>query len=260
MDYRGVIVDLDGTVYRGETLIPGVSEAIESLRDRGLSLLFLTNNPTRTRESYAEHLDAMGLRIAPEEVLSAGTVTTRYLLANHATDQVFVIGSSGLREQFECAGIEMTDDPALADVVVTSHDHTFDYEDLTEGLWALDHAEAFIGTDPDLVYPNDDGRPLPGSGAITTAVAGVADREPDAVLGKPAPETVEIVLETIDHSPEDWLVVGDQPSTDIAFGKQAGMATLLVRSGLTGRDSETIDPQPDYVIDSLADMESIPEF
>jgi 4-nitrophenyl phosphatase len=260
MDYRGVIVDLDGTVYRGETLISGVTEAIERLRDRGVSLLFLTNNPTRTRESYTEHLDAMGLHVSPEEILSAGTVTTRYLVANHATDQVFVIGSSGLREQFESAGIEMTDDPALADVVVTSHDHNFDYEDLTEGLWALDNAGTFIGTDPDLVYPNDNGRPLPGSGAITTAVAGVADREPDAVLGKPAPETVEIVLETIDHSPEDWLVVGDQPDTDIAFGERAGMETALVRSGLTEQDDTAVDPEPDYVVDTLADIESIPEF
>jgi 4-nitrophenyl phosphatase len=257
MDYRGAVVDLDGTVYRGETLIPGVPEAIEDLRDRGIALLFLTNNPTRTRESYAEHLGSMGLPVALDEVLSAGTVTTRYLTENHPMDQVFVIGSSGLREQFERAGIEMTDDPTLADVVVTSYDHRFDYEDLTEGLWALNHAETFIGTDPDRVYPNDDGHPLPGSGAITNAVAGCADREPDAVLGKPAPETVEIVLETIDHAPEDWLIVGDQPATDIAFGERAGMTTVLVRSGLSEQDGETTDPQPDYVIDTLSEIESI---
>jgi 4-nitrophenyl phosphatase len=256
MAYRGVIVDLDGTVYRGETLIPGVSETIEKLRDRGMALLFLTNNPTRTRESYAEHLDEMGLHITPEEVLSAGTVTTQYLTENHASDRVFVIGSSGLCTQLTRAGIELTDDPELADVVVTSYDHRFDYEDLTEGLWALDHAETFIGTDPDRVYPNDDGRPLPGSGAITNAVAGCADREPDAVLGKPDPETVEIVLDTIDHSPDEWLIVGDQPSTDIAFGKRAGMTTVLVRSGLT-KQNDADDPQPDHTIDTLTEIESI---
>lgn len=238
-------------------MIPGVPETIEALRDRGVALLFLTNNPTRTRETYAEQLDSMGLCVSPEEILSAGTVTTRYLDANHATDQVFVIGSSGLRKQFECAGIEMTDDPALADVVVTSYDHKFDYDDLTEGLWALNHAETFIGTDPDRVYPSDDGRPLPGSGAITNAVAGCADREPDTVLGKPSPETVEIVLETIDHPPDDWLIVGDQPATDIAFGKRAGMTTVFVRSGLTERDGTTDNPQPDYSIDTLTEIESI---
>lgn len=255
--YSGVIVDLDGTVYRGETLISGVSETIKDLRDRGVALLFLTNNPTQTRESYAEQLNSMGLSVDPDEILSAGTVTTRYLASNHATDQVFVIGSSGLRKQLKRADIEMTDDPTLADVVVTSYDHRFDYDDLTEGLWALNHAETFIGTDPDRVYPNDDGRPLPGSGAITNAVAGCADREPDAVLGKPASETVEIVLETIDYSPEEWLIVGDQPTTDIAFGERAGMTTVLVRSGLTEQNEATDAPQPDYAIETLTEIESI---
>lgn len=258
MDYRGVVVDLDGTVYEGDALIPGVSDAIEALRDREFSVLFLTNNPTHTRESYAERLDAMGIRITPEELLSAGTVTTRYLVTNHSTDRVFVIGSPGLCEQFERADIEMTDDPDAADVVVTSYDHSFGYEDLADGLWALNGAEAFVATDPDRVYPNNDGRPLPGSGAITNAVAGVADRKPDVVLGKPAPETVDVVLETLDYQPEDYLMIGDTLDTDIAFGERAGMTTALVRSGLTNRTGPTAAcPQPDHVIDTLADINTI---
>lgn len=258
MDYRGVVVDLDGTVYEGKTLIPGVSDAIETLRERGASLLFLTNNPTLTRESYVERLDAMGVRIEPEELLSAGTVTTRYLVANHATDTVFVIGSSGLCEQFEHADIEMTDDPDAADVVVTSYDHSFGYEDLADGLWALDSAEAFVATDPDVVYPNDNGRPLPGSGAITNAIAGVAGRNPDVVLGKPASETVDVVLETLDHHPDDYLIVGDKLDTDITFGERAGMTTALVRSGISDQASlAAANPQPDHVIDTLADINTI---
>lgn len=258
MDHRGVVVDLDGTVYEGETLIPGVSDAIEQLRERGASVLFLTNNPTRTRESYAERLATMGIRVAPEELLSAGTVTTRYLSANHATDRVFVIGSPGLCEQFEHADIEMTDDPDAADVVVTSYDYSFGYEDLADGLWALDGAEAFVATDPDVVYPNDNGRPLPGSGAITNAVAGVAGRNPDVVLGKPAPETVDVVLEILDHQPDDYLIVGDKLDTDIEFGERAGMTTALVRSGISDQTSlAAANPQPDHVIDSLADINTI---
>lgn len=258
MDFRGVVVDLDGTVYQGNTLIPGVSDAIERLRERGLSVLFLTNNPTQTRETYAERLTTMGVRVVPEELLSAGTVTARYLATNHATDQVFVIGSSGLREQLEDCNITLTDEPDAADVVVTSYDYGFGYEDLANGLWALDGAASFVATDPDIVYPNDDGRPVPGSGAITNAVAGVAGREPDVVLGKPAPETIEVVLETLEHQPEDYLVVGDKIDTDIAFGERAGMTTALVRSGLAnGTRPETASPPPDHVIDTLADITSI---
>lgn len=257
MDYRGVIIDLDGTVYHGKSLIPAVRETIDELRDRGLSVLFLTNNPTRTRASYAEYLGEMGLRCAPEEIISAGTVTTQYLAANHARDRVFLIGSVGLREQFDRADIRMTGSPDSADVVVTSHDHEFDYEDLTEGLWALDHAEQFIGTDPDRVYPNSDGRLLPGSGAITNAVAGVADRTPDLVLGKPARQTVEVVSDWIEGPSDEWLVVGDRLATDIAFGERAGMTTVLVATGLSERNNESIDVVPDYRIDSLPEVEYI---
>lgn len=254
MDYRGAIIDLDGTVYRGATLIPGVSEAIKRLREQGHSVLFLTNNPTRTRESYAEDLGEMGLQCSPEEIISAGTVTTRYLAANHARDQIFLIGSDGLREQFDRADIRITESPDEAAVVVTSHDHKFNYEDLTEGLWALDHAEQFIGTDPDRVYPNSDGRLLPGSGAITNAVAGVADRVPDLVLGKPARQTVEMVCERIEGTPDDWLVVGDRLATDIAFGERAGMTTVLVGTGLPETNNGDSDIVPDYRINSLPEL------
>lgn len=249
----GVIIDLDGTVYRGKTPIPGAPETVDALRDRGVSILFLTNNPEHSPKALCERLRPMGISVSPEEIVTAGTVTARYLAVNHPNEQVFVIGSSGLCTQLTDAGLALTDDPERASVVVTSYDRQFDYDDLTEGLWALADTSLFLGTDPDRVYPTDDGRPIPGSGAITNAVAGVANREPDLVLGKPATETIEIVLETIDCPPESCLVVGDSPETDVAFGHRAGMKTALVRSGLT----ESTTPKPDHVIDSLVEIISI---
>lgn len=258
MDVEGVVVDLDGTVYRGDEPVRGATEAVATLRERGLGVLFVTNNPTRSPAQYAERLAGFGIDAEPAEILPAGTVTAEYLAANHADDVVFTIGSSGLREQFHDAGVDPVEEPRGADVVVTSHTYGFDYEDLTAGLWALDDAHAFYGTDPDLVYPDSDGKRYPGSGAITRAVAGVAGMEPDLVLGKPSRVMVEQVTDRLHRPPTDCLIVGDGLDTDVALGNRAGMHTVLVRSGRTDpTDLDDGGPAPDHVVDSIADVPAL---
>lgn len=258
MEFRGVVVDLDGTVYLGGEPIPGAADAVASFRERGLDVLFVTNNPTRTPEEYVEKLGRLGIRAEREEILSAGVATAEFLADRHPEDDVFLVGSDGLRRQLLEADIHLTDDPDAAGVVVTSHDHEFDYSDLTEALWALEDAAAFYGSDPDLVYPGSGGRPYPGSGAITRAVAGVAQREPDQVLGKPSGPMIELISDAVGHPPERCLVVGDGIDTDVTTGERAGMTTVLVRSGRsTGADLEASDVEPDHVVDSLADVDGL---
>jgi 4-nitrophenyl phosphatase len=262
MDVRGAVVDLDGTVYRGGTLLEGAREGVAALRDHGVDPLFVTNNPTRSPAEYARKLGDMGLDVAPDRVLSAGSVTADYLAANHPDAETFVVGSDGLREQLRAVGVGLTDDPDVADVVVTSHTYGFDYEALTEGYWALRSAATFVGTDPDLTYPSSDGRDRPGSGAVTNAVGGVADRDPDHEFGKPSPETLAAVRDRLDCAPDRCLVVGDRLDTDVALGERGGMRTALVLSGSTSRAAyEARDPAttpaPDLVVDDLGELRSI---
>lgn len=260
MDVHAVVVDLDGTVYLGDEPLPGAVEALADLRDRGLDLVFVTNNPTKSREAYAETLQGYGIQARVEEVFSAGTATARHLAEQHGDDAVFLVGSQGLKAQLTAAGVLITDTPDTADVVVTSHDYEFDYDDLTQALWALKGADAFYGTDPDLVYPGKDGRPYPGSGAITGAVAGVARREPDRVLGKPSGPLVNLVMDTLGHPPRDVLVVGDGLDTDIEMGVRAGARTAFVLSGRGNREElEASSVTPDYVLDGLADVPDLLE-
>jgi 4-nitrophenyl phosphatase len=255
MNVKGAVIDLDGTVYRGDEPIPGAVEAIAELRDRGVATLFVTNNPTRSREQYVERLAEFGVETMAAEVLSAGTVTAEFLADRHPDDDVFLVGSAGLREQLHDHEVYPISDPHDADVVVTSHTYGFDYEDLTQGLWALDGADDFYGTDPDLTYPDSDGKRYPGSGAITRAVAGVAEREPDLVLGKPSGVMVELATEALHCRPDECLVVGDGLDTDVTFGARAGMYTVLVLSGRTTRaEAENASPEPDHVVGSLADV------
>lgn len=258
MEYEGVIVDLDGTVYRGEQILDGARAAVERFRDRGYDVLFVTNNPTRSPAGYVERLSELGIEANEKHVVSAGAVTAAFLADRHADDQTLLIGSDGLRDQLRDGGVALTEEPENADVVVTSHDYGFDYHDMTDGLWALGDADAFYGTDPDLTYPHSDGRDYPGSGAITRAVAGVAEREPDRVLGKPSAAMVNIITDRLGCPPEDCVVVGDGLDTDIAMGERAGMTTVLVLTGRHDRaDADAADVTPDYVVDSLADASDL---
>lgn len=258
MSLSGAIVDLDGTVYRGNQLIPGVDGAISRLRECGLSLLFFSNNPTKDGGTYVEHLSNLGLDVRSGEACSAGVVTTEYLQAHHATDDILFVGSDGLRRQLLAADLSLTTDPNAAEVVLASWTPEFHYDDMTTALHAIDETTTFLGTDPDRTFPGENGRLIPGSGAIVNSIAVTTDRDPDAILGKPSEIALETALDRLGVPAEECLVVGDRLSTDLAMGARAGMTTVLVLSGVTDRtDVAESDVQPEYVIDSLADIDSV---
>lgn len=257
MDHDGVLVDLDGTVYRGDRLLPGAAAAIERLRDAGVRTVFFSNNPTKSQRAYADHLSSLGIPVAAGAVLSSGTVTARALSADHPGDAVFLIGEAGLRDQLEAADVGLVADATDADVLVASYDREFGYGDMLAGYRALEAGARFYGTDPDRLIPAADGM-VPGSGAVINAVGGIVGREPDRVFGKPSPAAQAAAIEALDAPPARCVVVGDRLDTDIALGERAGMTTALVRTGVaTDADVATSDVTPDHVIDSLADLETV---
>ena len=255
--FEGAVLDMDGTVYRGSEALPGAVDAISRLRDAGLRTLFFSNNPTKSREAYTDRLGGLGIEAEPEEVLSAGTVTTRYLADQHSEETVFLIGDGGLERQLERAGIDLVDDATAADILVVSWTSEFEYGDLLAGYRAIDSGATFYGTDPDRLIPAAEGM-VPGSGAIINAVAGTAEREPKKVLGKPSAEAQRAAIDALSTSPERCFVIGDRLNTDIALGERSGMTTVLVKTGVTTDvDLEKSDVQPDHVLDSLADIDEI---
>jgi 4-nitrophenyl phosphatase len=255
MSVRGVVLDVDGTVLRGDRLLPGADRGLAAVADAGLRRLFVSNNPTKAPPAYADRLRRAGVDAGEGEVVTAGTVTAAYLREEHAGADVFVVGEAGLLELLDPVPVTVVADPAAADVVVVSIDREFDYDDMTDAMAALRGTDVtFIGTDPDVVIPAAD-RDVPGSGAVVNAVAGVAGRDPEAVLGKPHPAAQRIVRERIGLPPGDCLIVGDRLDTDVEFGRRAGMTTVLVRTGVTGEaELAAADPRPDHVIDSLGDL------
>jgi len=255
---RGIVVDLDGTVYRGDSLLPGVDSAIARIREQCESLLFFSNNPTHDGAAYVDRLVDMGLSVEPGEACSAADVTVEYLREHHSDDEIFLVGAQSIDEILRENGLVTTDDPVGASVLLGGWTPEFHYRDLVDALRAHDEDVAFLGTDPDRTFPAENGEPEPGSGAIINALAGVLETEPDRILGKPSREATRTAVDRLGVPASDCLVVGDRLSTDIAMGERAGMETVLVLSGATDReDLAASDVQPDHVVDSIADIDTV---
>ncbi|THE63536.1 HAD-IIA family hydrolase [Salinadaptatus halalkaliphilus] len=256
-DYEAAILDVDGTIVRGDALLPNVTDGLAALKAADCDRLLFSNNPTRDGGYYRDRLEPHGIDIDPERVLTSAAVAASYLSDNHPGATVYLVGSDRLEAILEGAAVELTDDPDAADVVLGSFDKEFSYGTLWESLRALEGDVPFYGTDPDTTIPIDDGQ-IPGSGAILAAMEAVAGREPDAVLGKPSSVAAEAAMDRLGTEPAKTLVVGDRLDTDIALGNRAGMTTAVVETGVT--DPATLEAsriEPDYVLESLAAVDRL---
>lgn len=252
--YRVYILDLDGTVYLGDRLLPTARETISQLRAFGARVAFVSNNPTRTREYYAEKLTRLGIPTAPEEVINSTVVLVSYLHQKAPQARLFVIGEEPLRETLQAAGFRLTENVPEIDVVVASFDRTFNYTKLQIGFDALRRGARFVATNPDPFCPVPGGG-QPDAAAVIAALSAATGREPEAVVGKPSPLMVQTILNTFGAQPEDCLIVGDRLETDVRMGVEAGIDTALVLTGATPRVAlRNANVEPTYVLEKLADL------
>jgi HAD superfamily hydrolase (TIGR01450 family) len=234
-EYDVYAFDLDGTIYLGEDLLPGARDLVEELRRRGKVVRFLSNNPTRDREQYAEKLSSLGLPTPVEEIVNSTVTTTHWLLEHAPGAVVFAIGEEPLRRAFAAAGIAMSEDPEEIDVVVSSFDRAFEYRKLQiafDAIW-LHRRARLIATNPDRFCPLPGGRGEPDCAAITAAIEACTGTRCEANLGKPNPAMLHAALDGVDADMADCVMVGDRLGTDIRMGLDAGMAAALVLTGET---------------------------
>jgi HAD superfamily hydrolase (TIGR01457 family) len=252
--FAGALVDMDGTLYRGDSPIPGAAEAIETLRAAGLAVQFLTNNPTKSPAEYVEKLAGMGIDATEENVVTAGVVTADYLGRDHADDDLFVVGEPSFVRLLTDAGLAVTDDPEEADVVVLSLDTGIDFQGWTAVLRAVGPETPIVATNPDRTKPGTDGI-VPSAGLVIGAVEGMTGRAPDTVAGKPSPVAGRFALDRLGVAAEECLLVGDRLDTDVQLGATVGVTTVLVRTGVTD-EAALADAEitPDHAIDSIADI------
>lgn len=251
---RGWLFDLDGTIYRGERLIPGAAETIAALRNEGRRVAFLSNKPLYTREDYARKLTLLGIPAGPEDVINSSLVLARYLSALDPGAPVFVIGEPPLVEELRAHGLEVRRDHRVRWVVI-AFDRTFDYAKLDTALQAVRRSGArLIATNPDRTCPTEDGE-IPDCAGMIAAVEAVTERRVEVIVGKPSPIILEVALAALGVAARDCAIVGDRIETDIVMGKRLGLATVLVLTGITRPDDPRIaELAPDAVLGSIREL------
>jgi len=259
------LLDLDGTVYLGETALPGAVEAIAELRRRGKRTLFVSNKPLEKRGVYAAKLTRLGIPTSEESVITSAYVLGRHLARTAPHLRLYVIGEENLRAELRGHGLTVLDelagqnpqaviDPAGIDAVVVALDRTLDYRKLNTAYQALKAGAHFFATNPDSTCPMPGGD-IPDAGATIAALTHLTGRSVDLLAGKPSPLTVQVAMAELGVAPERCLMVGDRLETDIRMGQEAGMRTAVVLTGVSSRaDVGRMAQPPDWIIENLAEL------
>jgi 4-nitrophenyl phosphatase len=253
-DLRLVIFDLDGVVYRGPEGIPGAAALVNAVRRRGCAVRFATNNSMATREAYVVRLAGHGIPATPEEIVTSNSATVEHLQAHMPeVRSVLAVGEDGLLEELRHGGYEVTasQDAATSswkgeplsvqyDAVVAGLDQHIDYRRIGVAAMAIRSGARFVATNADVRYPVPAGF-VPGAGAVVAAIATAAGVEP-LVIGKPRPAMFESILEAAGVAATHAVVIGDNPDSDVVAAHRAGIASILVLSGVAdARTAATLD-------------------
>lgn len=251
---RGYLLDLDGTVYRGERLVPGADRAIATLRARGRKVLFLSNKPLDSRRTYADKLTRLGIPASEGDVIHSSYVLARHLAGQAPGARVFALGEPPLLAELAQAGLQLTEDPSEIQCVVVAFDRTLTYAKLNTAFQALRRGARFYATNPDRTCPVDGGEIPDAAGGIAFLEA-TTGRRVEEVFGKPSPRMVAAALAVLGLPPGECALVGDRLETDIRMARESGLVGILTLTGVTSPEgAREGSPRPDHVIGSLAEL------
>ncbi|MGM9903114.1 TIGR01457 family HAD hydrolase [Enterococcus sp. 10A9_DIV0425] len=245
MTYKGFLIDLDGTIYRGTEPIPAGKRFVEELQKKDLPFLFVTNNTTKTPQMVAKRLETeFDIHVAPETVYTASLATIDFMKTDAKGNKVYVIGEAGLTELILEAGFQWEEENP--DYVVVGLDNYLTYEKVVTATLAIQKGATFIGTNPDKNIPTERGL-LPGAGSVVSFVETATQTAP-IYIGKPEAIIMDKAVEILGLKKEEVLMVGDNYETDIQAGIRNGIDTLLVLSGFTKEEDLPHLPTPATIV------------
>ncbi|GIK36907.1 MAG: acid sugar phosphatase [Chloroflexota bacterium] len=251
-EIRLFLLDMDGTVYLGDKLLPGAVEFIELLAAHDINYLFLTNNSSKHRGQYAEKLAHFGLAVSPEKIFTSGEATAIYLQQAKAGAKIYLVGTPALEDEFRDHGFKLVD-AETPDYAVLGFDTTLTYHKLWRLCDLVRAGVPYIATHPDFNCPIPGGF-MPDIGAMMALVEASTGRRPDVIIGKPNPPMIAAVVERTATPVDKICMVGDRLYTDIALAA-AGVTTVLVLSGETQPEDIPGAPySPDFVMQDLGEL------
>ena len=251
---KAIVFDLDGVVYLGAKGIPGVAGEISRLQKK-VRVLFLTNNATKSREDYVEHLSSFGISARAGEVMTASFGTARYIREKFGKGKkVFVVGEQGLKDELVSeAGAQLVEG-AGAEIVACGLDRHITYAKLELALAALNSGAVFLLANNDPTIPKEIGVG-PGSGAIAASLIYASSRQPDAIVGKPSTYLLDELLLLHKIKPSEAAFIGDRLDIDIRMANKAGLKSVLVLTGIAKKRDLNNCPasdRPSLIIESAA--------
>ncbi len=248
---KAFICDMDGVLYHGNRLLPGVSSFVQWLKTEEKKFLFLTNSSERSLRELQEKLARLGIEVPAGSFHTSALATAAFLAAQRPGGSAYVIGEAGLIHALYEAGFSMNDvDP---DYVVVGETRSYSYEKIEHAINLVEQGARLIGTNPDLIDRSERGI-APATGALIAPIELATGRK-GYIVGKPNPLMMRHALKRLGVPREETAVIGDRMDTDIIAGIHAEIETVLVLSGVTSReDLKKFAYQPHYVLESVAEI------
>lgn len=245
------LMDMDGVLVHEEHMVPGADKFLAELREHGLPFMVFTNNSIYTPRDLRARLHRTGLDIPESAIWTSALATAQFLEKQRPGGSAHVVGESGLTTALHNIGYVLTDrDP---DYVILGETRTYSFEAITKAIRLVEGGARFIATNPDEKGPSKEGT-LPATGAVAALIERVTGRKPYYV-GKPNPLMMRSALRALGSHSENTLMIGDRMDTDVRSGLESGMQTILVLSGLSGKNTAELFPyRPTKVIGSVADL------
>ena len=250
---KNFIIDMDGVLVKGKTIIPGADIFINKLLEQKRKFLLLTNNPVYTPRDLAHRLQEVGLQINEKQIFTSALATAAFLHKQRPNGKAFVLGESGLTQAIHDIGYIITD--INPDYVVLGETLAYNFEMIKKAIRLIHNNGArFIATNPDSSGPSEGGL-SPACGAMAALIEKASGASP-LFIGKPNPLMMRTALNYLNVHSENTIMVGDRMDTDIVAGVNSGMETILVLTGVTKEEDIGKFPfLPTYIKESVADIE-----
>ncbi len=248
---NGFIIDMDGVIYHGNKLLPGVKEFVDWLITSNKKFVFLTNSSERTPAELQEKLSRMGIKVSREVFYTSALATAMFLSSQKPEGSAYIIGEAGLINALYDVGYRMNNvDP---DYVVVGESRSYSYERICHAVSLVLKGARLIGTNPDLTGPVEDGI-VPATKALIAPIE-LATNRSAYFVGKPNPLMMRNALKKLGCSREETIIIGDRMDTDIVAGIEAEIDTCLVLSGITSIDMIPNFPyKPKFVLNGVNDL------
>ena len=245
------LTDMDGVLWHEGKAIPGAPELIAKWTESGTKFLVLTNNSIYTPRDLASRLQAGGLDVPEDRIYTSALATADFIKSQLPNGKAFVIGESGLTTAMHEIGYVMTE--VNPDYVVLGETRNLSFEALTKAVRLINKGARFIATNPDVTGPSSDG-PLPATGAVAALITAATGKTP-YIVGKPNPMMFRSAMRKIDVHSRDTAMIGDRMDTDVVAGIEAGLHTILVRTGISDDAEIARYPfRPTEILGSVADL------